>query len=137
MSGIKGWLEQLEVSLKKEPVLGPDGQQGALDSAEELERMEGIHKELLQRRCVLPPDHRTSDCKTKPIVRGSENTIDASLRQALHCKKNRSDYIQLNIFYCSVSCIAVCCACNKFIVVLCLYVCEFVYVCLWLVLSLL
>ena len=79
MAGIKGWLEQLEVRLKKEPVLGPDSQQGALDSTEELERMEGIHKELLRRRCVLPPDRGSSDWKTKPSVRESENTIDASL----------------------------------------------------------
>ncbi|CAL8318022.1 unnamed protein product, partial [Boreogadus saida] len=47
VAGIKGWLEQLEVSLKKEPVLGPDGQQGALDSAEELERMETPDSPLL------------------------------------------------------------------------------------------
>lgn len=49
---IRGWLQQMELSLKKEPVLRAESQQGAPDSTEELERMENLHRELLTRRYV-------------------------------------------------------------------------------------
>ena len=42
----------MDLSLKSEPVLGAESQQGASDTTEELERMENLQKELLARRCV-------------------------------------------------------------------------------------
>ncbi|XP_071335456.1 nesprin-1 isoform X2 [Trachinotus anak] len=50
VEGIRDWLKQMELSLKSEPVLGAESQQGAPDTTEELERMENLHKELLARR---------------------------------------------------------------------------------------
>ncbi|XP_039981906.1 nesprin-1-like [Xiphias gladius] len=47
---IRDWLKQMELSLKSEPVLGAESQQGAPDTTAELERMENLHKELLARR---------------------------------------------------------------------------------------
>lgn len=49
---IRDWLKQMELSLKSEPVLGAESQQGAPDTTAELERMENLHKELLARRYV-------------------------------------------------------------------------------------
>lgn len=42
----------MDVSLKAEPALGAESQQGATDAAEELEKIENLHKELLERRYV-------------------------------------------------------------------------------------
>lgn len=52
VEGVRDWLKQMEISLKSEPALGADSQQGAPDTTEELERMENLHKELLARRYV-------------------------------------------------------------------------------------
>lgn len=52
VESIRDWLKQMDLCLKSEPVLGPESQQGVLDAAEELERIENLHKELLARRCV-------------------------------------------------------------------------------------
>ena len=52
VDGIRGWLEQVDLDLKKEPVLGVESPQGVPDSTEELERIENLHKELLSRRLV-------------------------------------------------------------------------------------
>lgn len=49
---IRDWLKQMDLSLKSEPVLGAESQQGASDTTEELERMENLHKELLARRYI-------------------------------------------------------------------------------------
>lgn len=45
-------MQQMELSLKKEQVLGADSQQGASDATEQLERLERLHKELLVKRFV-------------------------------------------------------------------------------------
>ncbi|XP_027140369.1 nesprin-1 isoform X4 [Larimichthys crocea] len=50
VEGIKDWLKQMDLSLKSEPVLGAESQQGATDTTEELEKMENLHKELLAKR---------------------------------------------------------------------------------------
>ncbi|KAG7239212.1 hypothetical protein INR49_029965 [Caranx melampygus] len=50
VEGLRDWLKQMELSLKSEPFLGAESQQGAPDTTEELERMENLHKELLARR---------------------------------------------------------------------------------------
>ncbi|CAI5683845.1 unnamed protein product [Oreochromis niloticus] len=50
VQGIRYWLKQMDLSLKAEPLLGGDSQQGAPDTTEELERMEQLHKELTERR---------------------------------------------------------------------------------------
>lgn len=42
----------MDLSLKSEPLLGAESQQEASDTTEDLERMENLHKELLERRCV-------------------------------------------------------------------------------------
>ncbi|XP_028253699.1 nesprin-1 [Parambassis ranga] len=47
---IRNWLKQMDLSLKSEPVLGAESQQGAPATAEDLERMENLHKELMARR---------------------------------------------------------------------------------------
>lgn len=52
VEGIKDWLKQMDLSLKSEPVLGAESQQGATDTTEELEKMENLHKELLAKRFV-------------------------------------------------------------------------------------
>lgn len=52
VQGIRDWLKQMDLSLKAEPVLGGESQQGAPDTTEELERMEQLHKELTERRFV-------------------------------------------------------------------------------------
>lgn len=52
VKGIRDWLKQIDLSLKSEPVLGAENQQGAADTAEELKKMENLHKELLARRYV-------------------------------------------------------------------------------------
>ncbi len=52
VDAIRDWLKQMDVSLKSEPVLGAESQQGASDITEELERMENLHRALLARRCV-------------------------------------------------------------------------------------
>ncbi|XP_028460432.1 nesprin-1-like [Perca flavescens] len=50
VESIRDWLKQMDLSLRGEPVLGAECQQGAPDTTEELERMENLHKELLARR---------------------------------------------------------------------------------------
>nr|XP_019953051.1 PREDICTED: nesprin-1-like [Paralichthys olivaceus] len=50
VEGIRDWLKQMALSLKREPVFGEDSQHGGPDTTEELERMENLHKELLARR---------------------------------------------------------------------------------------
>ncbi|XP_074471039.1 nesprin-1-like isoform X4 [Sebastes fasciatus] len=50
VEGVRDWLKQMDLSLKREPVLGAECQQVAPDTTEELERMENLHKELLARR---------------------------------------------------------------------------------------
>lgn len=52
VEGIRDWLKQMELSLKSEPILGAESQQGTPDTTEELEKMENLHKELLARRYV-------------------------------------------------------------------------------------
>lgn len=52
VEGVREWLKQMELSLKSEPVLEADSQQGTTDTTEELERMENLHKELIARRYV-------------------------------------------------------------------------------------
>lgn len=52
VEGIKDWLKQMDVSLKCEPIVGAESQQGVSDAAEELERMENLYKELHARRSV-------------------------------------------------------------------------------------
>ncbi|TWW68818.1 Nesprin-1 Enaptin KASH domain-containing protein 1 [Takifugu flavidus] len=47
---IRNWLHQTELSLRKEQSLGAESQQGASDAAEQLERLENLHKELLDKR---------------------------------------------------------------------------------------
>lgn len=52
VESMRNWLQQMDVSLKAEPALGAESQQGATDAAEELEKIENLHKELLERRYV-------------------------------------------------------------------------------------
>ena len=52
VEGVRDWLKQMEISLKSEPALEADSQEGAPDTTEELERMENLHKELLAKRYV-------------------------------------------------------------------------------------
>lgn len=52
VEGIRGWLKQIELSLKSEPAFAAESQQGSPEATEELERIENLHKELLERRCV-------------------------------------------------------------------------------------
>lgn len=42
----------MDLSLKREPVLGGECQQGAQDITEELKRIENLHEELLAKRCA-------------------------------------------------------------------------------------
>ncbi|KAF3849912.1 hypothetical protein F7725_019631 [Dissostichus mawsoni] len=50
VEGVRDWLKQMDLSLKRERVFGVECQQGTPDTAEELERMENLHKELHARR---------------------------------------------------------------------------------------
>lgn len=52
VEGIRDWIHQMELSLKKEHVLGAESQQGASDVTEQLERLENLHKQLLDKRFV-------------------------------------------------------------------------------------
>lgn len=52
MEGIRNWMQHMQLSLKKEQILGAESQQDASDSAEQLERLENLHKELLAKRFV-------------------------------------------------------------------------------------
>lgn len=52
VDGVRGWLKQMELSLRSEPALAAEDQEGAPDSTEELEKMENLHKDLLLRKCV-------------------------------------------------------------------------------------
>lgn len=52
VEGMRHWLHQTELSLGKEQSLGAESQQGASDAAEQLERLENLHKELLDKRFV-------------------------------------------------------------------------------------
>lgn len=52
VEGVRDWLKQMDLSLKRERVFGVECQQGTPDTAEELERMENLHKELHARRYV-------------------------------------------------------------------------------------
>lgn len=52
VEGIRDWLKQMDLSLKGEYNLGAESQQGVSDAAEELDRVENLHRELLARRCV-------------------------------------------------------------------------------------
>lgn len=52
VEGMRDWLHQTEFSLRKEQSLGAESQQGASDAAEQLERLENLHKELLDKRFI-------------------------------------------------------------------------------------
>lgn len=52
VEGMRDWLHQTELSLRKEQNLGAESQQAASDAAEQLERLENLHKELLDKRFV-------------------------------------------------------------------------------------
>lgn len=52
MGVIRDWMQQMELSLRKEQVLGAESQQGASDATEQLERLENLHKEVLAKRFV-------------------------------------------------------------------------------------
>lgn len=45
-------MQQMQLSLKKEQILGAESQQDASDTAEQLERLENLLKELLLKRFV-------------------------------------------------------------------------------------
>lgn len=45
-------MQQMQLSLKKEQILGAESQQDASDTTEQLERLENLHKELLAKRFV-------------------------------------------------------------------------------------
>lgn len=50
VSDLRDWLKQVELDLRSEPVLGAESQHGSPDTTEELQRLENLHKELLERR---------------------------------------------------------------------------------------
>lgn len=52
VEGIGDWMQQMQLSLKKEPILGAESQQDVSDTAKQLERLENLHKELLAKRFV-------------------------------------------------------------------------------------
>lgn len=43
-------MQQMQLRLKKEQILGAESQQDASETAEQLERLENLHKELLAKR---------------------------------------------------------------------------------------
>lgn len=45
-------MQQMQLSLKKEQILGAESQQDASDTTKQLERLETLHKELLAKRFV-------------------------------------------------------------------------------------
>lgn len=45
-------MQQMQLSLKKEQILGAESQQDSSDTTEQLERLENLHKELLAKRFV-------------------------------------------------------------------------------------
>lgn len=52
VEGIRDWMQQMQLSLKKEQILGAESQQESSDTKEQLERLESLYKELLAKRCV-------------------------------------------------------------------------------------
>lgn len=52
MDGIRDWLKQMDLSLKSENVPGVEGQRGAPDAAEELERIDNFYRNLRAKRCA-------------------------------------------------------------------------------------
>lgn len=58
-------MQQMELSLKKEQVLGADSQQGASNATEQLERLEKLHKELLVKRFVYFGTHIFDHSKSR------------------------------------------------------------------------
>lgn len=50
VGGVREWLKQMGLGLNREPLVVADSQQGAPDTKQELERVENLHKELLERR---------------------------------------------------------------------------------------
>ncbi|CAJ1078482.1 nesprin-1 [Xyrichtys novacula] len=50
VEAMRDWLKKMDLNLKSKPVLGPESQQGVSDTTEELERIENLQRELLDRR---------------------------------------------------------------------------------------
>lgn len=53
VDGMRGWLKQMDLSLKSLSEAG--GQRGASDAAEELERIDTFYSDLRARRCAHLP----------------------------------------------------------------------------------
>ncbi|XP_067337447.1 nesprin-1 isoform X16 [Channa argus] len=51
--GVRAWLKHMEFSLKNETALAMESKQGGLDTTEELQRLENLHKELVERRVSI------------------------------------------------------------------------------------
>lgn len=52
VEGIREWMQQMQLSLKKEQIPGTESQQAASDTTKQLERLETLHEELLAKRFV-------------------------------------------------------------------------------------